>query len=254
MSEHDDAAPQAKGLSGGQLVLMFLAGVAVCALFFSAGFLVGYNERLSKAAPVTEQVSAPSEIPPLVTQPPPASASNATAPKSSPQATGGQEPLEVTHPEPLRPEPLSAKAKAPAEPSPKPGTASQSPAPGRVSKEEAAPKPSAPVTRPASASAAPKSNTTPDAEAAAASRGQVAPPGGGFLIQVAASSNKHDADKIVSALKALEYTVMLVPPEQANSGDNLYRVQVGPFATRESAETIRQKLIQDGFKSPFIKR
>ena len=162
MFEHDDARPQPKGLSGGQLVLMFLAGVAVCALFFSAGFLVGYNERLSKAAPVTEQVGVPSEIPPLVTQSP-ASANNATASKSQPPATGGQEPLEVTHPEPLRPQPLPAEAKAQAEPSPKPGAASQSRAPSLALREETAAKPGAPASPPSPGSVAARSNTAPNA-------------------------------------------------------------------------------------------
>ena len=261
MPERDDSTPQTRGLSGGQLVLMFLAGVAVCALFFSAGFLVGYNERLSKAPPATEQVSAPSEIPPLVTPPTPAPAGPAAAPPATgateqPASTPAEAPTtEVTHPEPLRPQPLSsAPATPPAEAASKPAAASKPPAAAQPSREEVASKPSAPITRPTEESAVLKSSAPRSAEAATASPEAATGPGGSLVIQVAASTNKHDADKIVSALKALEYSVILVTPEQANEGDNLYRVQVGPFATRESAERIRDKLIQDGFKSPFIKR
>src|SRR5690242_10236502 len=73
---HDD-----KGLTARHLVLIFLACVAVCAVFFSAGFLVGYNERLSKVQPLTEHVSSPSAIPPVVN--PPAAGSSSDAALSS---------------------------------------------------------------------------------------------------------------------------------------------------------------------------
>jgi len=74
-----------------------------------------------------------------------------------------------------------------------------------------------------------------------------------MMIQVAATGSKADAEKMVKALQALKYQVVLVTPQQAHSGDNFYRVQVGPCATRETAEKIRDRLIQDGFKQPFIK-
>ena len=58
---------------------------------------------------------------------------------------------------------------------------------------------------------------------------------------------------MVAALKSLNYPVNLVTPEQAHASDNLFRVQVGPYATRENAEKVRTKLTLDGFKQPFIK-
>ncbi len=48
--KHDE-----RGLSARYLVLVFLMGVAACGVFFSLGFLVGYNERSSKTAGMTEQ-------------------------------------------------------------------------------------------------------------------------------------------------------------------------------------------------------
>ena len=42
-------------------------------------------------------------------------------------------------------------------------------------------------------------------------------------------------------------------PEQAGAGDKLYRVQIGPYPTREAAEQVKPRLEQAGFKSPFIK-
>src|SRR5436309_15747515 len=57
------------GLSARQLILFFFAGVAVCAVFFVLGLLVGYNERAPTVAPDTERVTQPSDIPPVVNPP-----------------------------------------------------------------------------------------------------------------------------------------------------------------------------------------
>src|SRR5208337_4948518 len=65
-----DRVPGDKGLSTRHLILVFLAGVAVCAVFFSLGFLVGYNEKSTRMAPVTERLAAPATIPPTVNIPP----------------------------------------------------------------------------------------------------------------------------------------------------------------------------------------
>ncbi len=69
MTERTEHESDERGLSARQLVLVFLTGVAVCGVFFSLGFLVGYNERISKVTPATEHVGAPSAIPPTVNPP-----------------------------------------------------------------------------------------------------------------------------------------------------------------------------------------
>jgi cell division septation protein DedD len=73
------------------------------------------------------------------------------------------------------------------------------------------------------------------------------------MIQVAASGTKADGDKLVKALKSLNYPAVLLSPAQAHATDNLFRIQVGPFPTRESAEQTKTRLMKDGFKKPFIK-
>jgi DedD protein len=85
---------------------------------------------------------------------------------------------------------------------------------------------------------------TPPAEA-----GEV---GVGFTVQIAASRTKQDAEALVKILEGRGYPVFLVAPEYARANDNLYRVQVGPFASKEDAEKVRAKLTQEGFK-PFIR-
>jgi cell division septation protein DedD len=75
----------------------------------------------------------------------------------------------------------------------------------------------------------------------------------GFTVQVDALRAKQDAEVLVRILKARHYPVFLVTPQYSNASDNLYRVQVGPFTSREDAEKVRTKLTQEGFK-PFIRR
>jgi cell division septation protein DedD len=76
--------------------------------------------------------------------------------------------------------------------------------------------------------------------------------GVGFTVQIAASKTRQDAEALVKILEGRGYPVFLVTPEYAHANDDLYRVQVGPFALKEDAEKVRVKLAQEGFK-PFIK-
>jgi cell division septation protein DedD len=76
--------------------------------------------------------------------------------------------------------------------------------------------------------------------------------GVGFTVQIAASRTKQDAEALVKILEGRGYPVFLVTPEYAHASDNLFRVQVGPFTSREDAEKVRAKLTQEGFK-PFIR-
>jgi rare lipoprotein A len=216
----------AKGLSGGQMVLLFLAGAAVCALFFAAGFIVGFNEKSSTAAPVTEKLAESSDIPPVVTQDPPRQPGESSRRAKEDKSAAGQ-----GNPEPLRPQPRTSPTADVADDQTKPGMEPRLP----------------PAVMPV------KGTSTAAASGGAAHGTPAGPSASGMMIQVAATGTKVDAEKMVKALHTLSYPVVLVTPEQAHSGDNLYRVQVGPYPSRETAEKIKARLIQDGFKQPFIK-
>jgi cell division septation protein DedD len=198
-----------KGLSARYLVLMFLMGVAACAVFFSLGFLVGYNERSSRTAPVTEQVTPPPVVPPTVNPP-----------------------LETAPPAPKESAAAGAAA-GPAQPKPSEETGQAKKQPTVAAPPTAAQLPSSAATKPAA--------PAPGVEV-----------GSAFTVQVAASRNQQDAEKLVKELKARGYAVFVVTPEFAHANDNLFRVQVGPFATREEAEQVRAKIAKEGFK-PFIR-
>jgi DedD protein len=216
MTDSRDRKRDEKGLSARYLVMVFLMGVAACAVFFSLGFLVGYNERSSKSAGETEQITPSGVIPPTVNPP-----------------------LETV---PVTGQESSAKpvAEKPSEPVfSKPEKESKSPATRAASEPDAdLPPPSTPLA---------------NSRATAAARAKATQVGMGFTVQVAASRDKQDAEKLVKELKSRGFAVFLVLPENPRSGDNLYRVQVGPYATREEAQKVRDKIAKEGFK-PFIRR
>ena len=223
MVKNADSLRGDKGLSARHLVLVFLGGVALCGVFFSLGFLVGYNERSARMAPVTERVATPATIPPTVNTPL----------ETAPVRSSGAAPSTTSVPPPLAPIQASAPASPPGEQKPVtvPGTASPvtvpHPSPAMAEKK---PEPGAAATPPAGA-------------------GEV---GVGFTVQIAASRTKQDAEALVKILEGRGYPVFLVTPEYAHANDNLYRVQVGPFKSKDDAEKVRTKLTQEGFK-PFIK-
>jgi DedD protein len=221
-----DSSLNENGLSTRHLFLVFLAGVAVCAVFFALGYLVGYNERTTRAASLsmtTEGVSTPATIPPTINAP------------------------------------LQSTNLGPSSPAVPPSTATSSPSgQASTSAPESQDSSSAPASEPARAAAPPKpspapakSDPEPDAQPTPT------PPsglvnGGGFAVQVVASPSRQDAEKIVKILESRGYAVFLVTPEFAHAKDNLYRVQVGPFTRREQADKVRAKLAKAGFK-PFVR-
>ena len=207
--EHQEPAHSAR-----YLVLIFLVCVATCGVFFSLGFLVGYNERGSRSDVSTEAVTTPSAIPPALNPPPdtlPAAAQDSGA------GHGGSA---------LDTEVLSA------------GGANPPPGANRGQ--------TGPAASPQAAEARPNSNLP---LSSAPGAGQV---GEGITLQVAALRTQQDAKALVDILKSRGYPVFLVTPEYARAGDNLFRVQVGPFRTRADADTVRDRLVKEGFK-PFIR-
>jgi cell division septation protein DedD len=210
-----------KGLSARYLVMVFLMGVAACAVFFSLGFLVGYNERSAKTAGVTEQVTPLGVIPPTV-NPPLETVPLTTKESPSADSTAAQKSVGRTS-----------------------STAEKE---SKSTAAHAAQSPDVDIPPPAASMVNNRTGAGPPAAA-----GKSVQVGMGFTVQVAASRDKQDAEKLVKELKSRGYAVFLVLPEYANAGDNLFRVQVGPYASREEAQTVRDKIAKEGFK-PFIRR
>src|SRR5579872_4551145 len=69
-------------------------------------------------------------------------------------------------------------------------------------------------------------------------------PSTGYFVQVAAVSKEEDA------LKKKEYPAFVAAQ---SASDKLFRVQLGPFSEVKDAETMRTKLVGDGY-SPILKK
>jgi DedD protein len=72
--------------------------------------------------------------------------------------------------------------------------------------------------------------------------------GGGYLVQIAAVRYQEDAKLLSDTLRQQQYPVVVTQP-----GDNLFHVQVGPYADLKQAEAIRARLVSAGY-NPFLKR
>jgi len=66
-----------------------------------------------------------------------------------------------------------------------------------------------------------------------------------FMVQIAAVSEQPDADVLVSALRKHGYSVTV----QRDPADGLLHVRIGPYTSIENANTMRQKLLNDGYNA-----
>jgi cell division septation protein DedD len=65
------------------------------------------------------------------------------------------------------------------------------------------------------------------------------------MVQIAAVSHPEDADVLVGALRKRGYAVSA----RRDPTDGLLHVQIGPFANRNDAYAMRQKLLNDGYNA-----
>jgi DedD protein len=197
-------------LGTGKLLGIFFVVVAICAVFFTMGFLLGRSSTPGSAS--TTIVSA---VP---------SGGN---PANKPSAGGGKTADAQNCPPGANNCPPAANG---------PDSSFYSSVNGKDSST-----PQQPVTLvvPKAAATTPETtNPSPDAETKAAA-------GGSYMVQVAAVSKQEDADILVNALRKKEYAVFVanVP------SDSLFHVQVGPFSDPKDAEAMRSRLASDGYNA-----
>jgi cell division septation protein DedD len=65
------------------------------------------------------------------------------------------------------------------------------------------------------------------------------------MVQIASVAEQEDADVLMGALRKRGYSVIAGRDPQ----DGLIHVRIGPFKTRDEAETWRQKLLNDGYNA-----
>lgn len=222
MAKRMDRFQDERGPSARHLVLMFLAAIVVCAIFFSLGYVVGYNHSPSRITPETENVTASGNIPPTVNPP----AGGNSQPVNNAVQAENVTPSTNAIPQPVRPKPAQSE----------PPMTEQTEPPVRVEHPAEQPKPKS---KPA---AAEHYRSSPPARAAS---------GPHYVVQVMASRTRADAVTLVRLLRNHGYHVFIVSPHASQAKNRYYRVQVGPFASRTGASHALHRLEGEGFR-PFI--
>jgi cell division septation protein DedD len=206
-------------LSSSTLLAIFFGMVLLCGLFFGLGFAVGrYGPGEASAA--GQQAAAGAQP-----------ANLAASSKAKPSATAPITPVPAPASDPRRAivsmpvtssNPQASNSQYAAEPSAPANTYSQSQV-----------KPALPP-----AAIQPQPVQTQRVEPAL-------PPGVQLMVQIAAVSHPEDADVLVGALRKRGYPVTV----RRQPSDTLMHVEIGPFATRNDANSMRQKLLNDGYNA-----
>lgn len=68
------------------------------------------------------------------------------------------------------------------------------------------------------------------------------------MVQIAAVAHTEDAEVLVSTLRKRGYFVTTL----RDPADNLIRVRIGPFYSREEADRWRVKLLDDGYNAIIL--
>lgn len=202
-------------LGAGKILVLFFGLVILCGIFFGAGYTIGKNAATAQQAAVGENA------PGVVTTgggAKPSPASNSAQATSKPQdcATG------AGCTQPTSADLSFYKAVEQKDPNAQLTTTAQ--------EEPADPKPAPEVSK-----SAPQNLTAPAA--------------GGYVVQVAAVSKQQDAEALVGALRKKQYPVFIATP----GTDRLFHVQAGPFSDVKEAESVRTRLVNDGY-NPILKR
>jgi cell division septation protein DedD len=231
-------------LSGKQLVFLFMATTILAVVIFLCGVQVGRNvkggDRLASIEP-SEPVAAAAAL-----TPPPASTPTHAAPSSGPPAA-----------EPPAPEPddeLSyAKRLQQADPAAGDKIA-KPPAYRPVDSRPAEPPPAPPKAEPKGAPIVVLPKTTPapasvaaSAQASTASTGQPGP----WIVQVSATKDRTQAAGVARELAAKGYPAFVLDPTAG--APVIYRVQVGGYPDRPTADQAAHKLEKDEHYKPYVR-
>jgi cell division protein FtsN len=191
------------------LLSLFFALAIVCGLFFAFGYTLGKH-----AIPATFSLGASPTGHAAAATPAPAAGVQPPNPAELGQAETNQTPDTLT---------TTTTAAGSATPAAAPPTAPAAAPPPTASGASGTP------LAPASPSNAPPASAT-----------------GVYHVQVFAGAES-DAQSSAASLVARGYPAAVVAP--APGGDNLFRVQVGPYLTPDEAQAMRSRLTADGYQA-----
>ncbi|MGO8757052.1 MAG: SPOR domain-containing protein [Terracidiphilus sp.] len=209
-------------LGAGAVIGIVLALLVLCGLCFGIGYAVGRHGGAAPAAGA--QTAAPDQEPLQAngTIPKPSAAAGAPVPQPAPGSDGTT--------------PATTDSGA------NPPTASQSqPGSGQSASPAGAAEPQVKQALPA------EQNASQPAAGAVTPGVRPAMPAGAvpLMVQIAAVSHQEDADVLVGALRKRGYAVTT----QREPADALIHVRIGPFASRDDANRMCRKLLDDGYNA-----
>ncbi|MGE0042954.1 MAG: SPOR domain-containing protein [Vicinamibacterales bacterium] len=208
-------------LNGKQLVFLFMAVTVVSVVIFLCGVLVGRGVT-AEAAPADQMAAASA---PATDVPPPPDVAPPAVGESGAPATASEN-LSYT-------ERLEA-------------------APGADERLEAASAPPAAAEEPAATAAAPAPAAPAPAPAPPAAEAGGEPAGAGFAIQVAALSERSEADRIAARLTGKGYPAYVLAPAPGTPA--VFRVRVGKYTERREADSVAARLQKEEQFKPWIVR
>lgn len=99
----------------------------------------------------------------------------------------------------------------------------------------------------------PPNETTPPPATPPAQEPAPAAATGDWFLQIGAYGGRSTADGMVANLKKLDVPAFVLVPG-AGSPDRLFRVRVGPYATRNDADAVRVRIVRAGYPALIQQR
>ena len=239
-----DGAPNAK-----QIVFLFMAATVVAVVVFLCGVLVGRGVPLPGRGTTTAAAgSGHEDVPPATLG----------QPRSEPSAAAAES-EDLSYPGILTEDAQSPLTTA-ASGSDAPAGGSSTEPPEVESRTAAAD--DAPQSEPLATQSDPDQRVAPDGVAEAASRKgdpdtdtvtESAPPGDGYWVQVVALRERHSVSGVLERLLKKELPATVLQPD-ADAPIALYRVRVGPYATRAEADRVCERIETEDEFAPIVIR
>lgn len=233
---------------GAWSIVGLLVVIAVlCGMFFAIGYTFGKHaipaeftlgNQITPASPAQAGMDKPSPSTSLPVNPAAQGAAVAASPGAN--APGGTVSAGQGGGQTAQPSPPNAAALSAAEQNQVPATLQT----GATAASTAAQLPPVPALSGAQ-TPQPRANIPGDIPVGQTQPAQI-PGAANFAVQVFAGVNPSDAYNLAAALKARQYPVYVLRPDPS-TGQQYYRVQVGPFPTKQQAQEMQSRLAADGY-------